>query len=90
MYSYVCIVDLFAFWIMIRIRMQLFFCHVMLPQVVIFVMNKNKDNSSTDEPLVRFADLYHSANRTPMSSHDVTRHLTTWHIDGNYYPGIII
>lgn len=40
-------------------------------EVVIFVMNKNKDNSSTDEPLVRFADLYHSANRTPMSSHDV-------------------
>ena len=68
----------------------IFFYHVMLLQVVIFVMNKNKDNSSTDEPLVRFADLYHSANRTPMSSHDVTRHLTTWHTDGHYYPGIII
>eukprot|EP00434_Breviolum_minutum_P030986 symbB.v1.2.027404.t1/scaffold2808.1/size69842/6 len=36
-------------------------------EVVAFVLEKNKDK----DPPIRFADLYHSANRTPVSTSDV-------------------
>ena len=43
------------------------------PQIVTFVELKNKDRMGNGEPLIRFADLYHSAHRTPTSTCDVPR-----------------
>ena len=40
-------------------------------QVYLFVMNESATLVQSGRPPIRFADVYHSANRTPVSSSEV-------------------
>ena len=42
------------------------------PEIVVFVFRKNDDRITSGESPYRFADLYHSANRTPVGTADVS------------------
>ena len=46
------------------------FGHLLPEQVLAFVSKKNDERTAAGESPYRFADLYHSANRTPVAVAD--------------------
>ena len=50
-------------------------------QVYLFVMNESATLVQSGRPAIRFADVYHSANRTPVSSSEVACFKGKWEAD---------